>query len=97
MSSLAKHKLYYEDVTHKPARVGRTEMSKLTTTNEAPKASKKYAQTRGEHYKDIIIAILVTAVIAFIGGMHFSNQHNAEMQRAVKAVSTPVAQTEVKK
>lgn len=56
-------------------------------TNE-PKSSKKYAKTRGEHYKDIVIAVLVTAVIAFIGGMHFSNNQHADTARAVTAATT---------
>lgn len=49
-----------------------------------------------ETVKTVIIAILVTAVIAFLGGMHFSNQRNAEMQRAVKAAQVS-AQAEAKK
>lgn len=96
MSSLAEHKLYYEDLTQKPARVGRTEMSN-TIKAEAPKASKKRVATRGEHAKDIVIAILVTAVIGFIAGMHFSNQQHTQLQNAVKAASAPVAQAEAKK
>lgn len=72
-------------------------MTKSIPTNEAPKASRKYAKTRGEHYKDIVIAVLVTAVIGFVVGMHFANKHNAELQNAVKAASAPVAQTEAKK
>jgi len=38
-------------------------MPKTTNTPEA-KPAKKYAKTRGEHYKDIVIAILVTSIIA---------------------------------
>jgi Mn2+/Fe2+ NRAMP family transporter len=49
-----------------------------------------------ETVKTVIIAILVTAVIAFVGGMHFSNQRNAEMQGAVKAAQAS-ATTEAKK
>lgn len=56
-----------------------------TTQTEAPKASKKYAKTRGEHYKDIVIAVLVTAVIGFIAGMHFQNAQNTEVKNAVSA------------
>lgn len=67
------------------------------TTNQAEtKPAKKYAKTRGEHYKDIVIAILVTGIIAFIGGMYFSNQHNAEIARAVSAVQ-PTAHAETSK
>lgn len=47
-----------------------------------------------ETVKTVTIAILVTAVIAFVGGMHFSNQRNAEMQKAVKQAQV---QAEAKK
>lgn len=70
-------------------------MSKTIQTNEA-KPTKSYRKTRGEHYKDIVIAILVTAVIGFVAGMHFSNKHNAEVQSAVKAAQT-TAQAPAKK
>ena len=79
----------------KPARVGRAKMPK-STNNEAPKASKKYAKTRGEHYKDIVIAILVTGIIAFIGGAMFANSNQAKIDAAVSAVQ-PVANAEAKK
>ena len=69
-------------------------MSNKSTTNEQPKAVKKYAKTRGEHYKDIVIAILVTAVIGFVVGMHFSNQQHAQVEQAVKSAQTTA---EVKK
>lgn len=82
-------------------RVGKgSKMSKSNqpTVTEAPKTSKKYAKTRGEHFKDVIIAMLITAVIAFVGGMHFANKHNAEVQSAVKAAQAVTAeQTAVKK
>ena len=53
------------------------EMPKLTSTE--PKSSKKYAKTRGEHYKDIVIAILVTAILAFMVGMRFADQQHKEL------------------
>lgn len=59
-------------------------MTKATTT-EVPKTSKKRVATRGEHAKDIVIAILITAVIAFIGGMVFANKQDAEVKNAVSA------------
>lgn len=68
------------------------------TKSEAPKASKKYAKTRGEHYKDIVIAILVTAIVAFGLGAKVQADRNAEMTAAVKNAATPTAQAaEVKK
>lgn len=81
--------------TKLPERVGKVKMTK-STTNEAPKVSKKYAKTRGEHYKDIVIAVLVTAVIGFVVGMHFSNQQHAATAQAVKAAQV-TATADVKK
>lgn len=74
-------------------------MSKNQPTNEKP--AKRYTKTRGEHIKDILIAVLVTLVIGFIAGMQFANKQAAEVQSAVKAAQTtqvvaPVAVTEGK-
>lgn len=66
-------------------------MPNTTPTKTEVKTSKKYAKTRGEHYKDIVIAILVASIIAFIGGMHFSNQQNGKIANAVKAVTPTVS------
>jgi hypothetical protein len=77
----------------KPERVGRisAKMSNNKTTSaevsKAPRA--KYNKTRGEHYKDIVIAVLIAGIIAFIGGMHFSNEQNGRVSSAVKAAVAP--------
>lgn len=63
--------------------------------NAEQKPAKKYAKTRGEHYKDIVIAILVAGIIAFISGMHFSNQQNNHTAEAVKTATAQA--TAVKK
>lgn len=60
-------------------------MSKSTKA-EAP--AKEYSKTRGEHFKDIVIAILIVGVIAFIAGVQYSDSKNAQMQSAVKAAQT---------
>lgn len=80
----------FREHTRKGGKVNK--MTKTTQTNE-PKSSKKYAKTRGEHYKDIVIAVLVTAVVGFVAGMHFANTQNAQVQNAVKAVQTPAPAT----
>lgn len=49
------------------------------------KTSKKYNKTQGEHYKDIVIAILITGVIAFVGGITFANNQQAQIDHAVQA------------
>lgn len=73
-----------------------SKMSKNSTQTEQPKAVKKYAKTRGEHYKDIVITILVTAIIAFICGAVFQSKQQNAINTAVKAV-TPSASAEASK
>lgn len=74
-----------------PIWVGKdSKMSKNTKQAEATPA-KTYNKTRGEHYKDIVIAVLVAGIVAFIGGAIFANNHNAQISRAVQAV-TPTAE-----
>lgn len=65
-------------------------MPKSITTAE-PKTAKKYAKTRGEHYKDMVIVALVAGLIAFVGGMHFSNQQHNQVASAVKNAVAPSA------
>lgn len=65
-------------------------MSK-STTNEAPKASKKYNKTRGEHAKDIVIAVLITAIVAFGLGVKVQADRNAEVAKAVSNAILPAA------
>lgn len=69
-------------------------MTKETKTPEITKAPKpKYSKTLGEHVKDIVIAVLITAIVAFIGGMMFQNKQQHAIETAVKAV-TPIAQAQ---
>jgi gas vesicle protein len=65
------------------------------TKSEVAKTSHKYAKTRGEHCKDIIIAILIAGIISFIAGMHFANQHTTDTAQAVKSATAQA--TAVKK
>lgn len=93
----------YIDIPELNTRKGGKDLAKMaksqTTSTEAPKASKKYQKTRGEHAKDILIAILITGVVAFVGGMQFANKQAAKVEQAVKAaqVATPVATAEASK
>lgn len=76
----------------KPLRtVGRVKQMTKTTQTAEPKTAKKYAKTKGEHAKDIVIAILVTSIIAFIGGMVFANKQQAEVKNAVSAAQQTIA------
>lgn len=84
----------------KPERVGRisTKMSKSTNTPEVPKVPKaKYSKTRGEHLKDVVIAVLITGIIAFIGGMVFQGKQQQAIETAVKGASTQTVEAPVKK
>lgn len=77
-----------------PIRVGRTfkRMSnKSTSQPEAPKQKAKYSKTRGEHTKDLIIAVLIAGIVAFIGGMTFQSKQQSAIDTAVKAVSPAVS------
>lgn len=65
-------------------------MSNKTTNAEAPKASKKYQKSRGEHAKDILIAVLITGIVAFVGGMVFQGKQQNAVNAAVRALSPTV-------
>lgn len=92
MSTLDSFTLQYEDLTHKTRKGGKDSKMSKSTVTEAPKTSKKYAKTRGEHYKDIVIAILVTAIVAFGLGVKVQADRNAEVASAVKSAVTPTAE-----
>jgi len=68
-------------------------MSKTTKETSAPKA-KKYNKTRGEHIKDVVIAVLIASIVAFILGMQFADGRNAEMVQAVTEAQTATASAE---
>lgn len=79
--------LAYEETPPNTRKGGKGAKMPNTNKTEAVKASKKYAKTRGEHYKDIVIAVLVTAVVAFIAGAHYANNQHAATDQAVKAAT----------
>lgn len=90
----------YIETPINPHRVGRTfkKMSQSKSTPEAPKAPKaKYSKTRGEHFKDIVIAVLITGIIAFVGGMVFQGKQQQAIETAVKGASTQTVEAPVKK
>jgi hypothetical protein len=86
-----------------PHRVGKaylkmsqTKSTVATPEVKAPKA--KYNKTRGEHFKDIVIAMLITGIIAFIGGMTFQTKQQHAIEAAVQAIApTAHAEAPVKK
>lgn len=91
----------YIETPINPHRVGRTfnKMSQTKSTQpEAVKAPKaKYSKTRGEHFKDIVIAVLITGIIAFVGGMVFQGKQQQAIETAVKGASTQTVEAPVKK
>lgn len=98
-NTLADHELKFEDLPQKQYNkktvkaVGRTEMSK---TVSEPKVAKSYKKTRGEHFKDIVITILVTAIVAFVAGAMFANKQQAQIDKAVQAVTPKAEATQLK-
>ena len=71
-----------------PPRKRSRKMAKPKT--DAP-ASPKQGRTGLEVFQTVVIAILITAIAAFIGGMQFEKSRQAELQSAVKAAQTTVA------
>lgn len=104
MGALDKFKLYYEDlpfeinktINNNPVKQGgkaKKMASKSTKVEEAPRR-KAYRPTRAEVVKDIIIAILVTAIIAFTAGMKVANNNHADMDKAIQEATTVVETAE---
>lgn len=90
MSTLDSYPLQYEDLTPSTRKGGKdSKMSK--EVKPEVKTTRKYSKTRGEHFKDIVITILVTAIVAFVAGTMFANKQQARIDRAVQAV-TPTAE-----
>lgn len=93
METLANYKLSFEDIPpHKSnTRKGGKDNKMSKESKVVTQPTKKYAKTRGEHIKDIVIAILITGVIAFGLGVKFQSDRNTEMQNAIKQASTSSA------
>lgn len=79
---LSGYSLYYEDLPKKKTNA-RKSRKDIKMSKEATKQAKSYKKTRGEHIKDIVITILVTAVIAFIAGANYQNKQQAKIDTAV--------------
>lgn len=70
-------------------------MSKDNSKAKTPsKPSRKYAPTRLEVIKTVLIAVMFTAIIAFALGVAFQKNQNTEVQNAVSAAT---AEAPVKK
>lgn len=97
MSQLDKTKIALDERANysKIKKSKRTKGINKMAEDKAPK-QKRYTKTRGEHYKDIVIAVLVTAIVSFIVGVQYADNKQAEIDKAVSRVEQ-TAQTPVKK
>lgn len=85
--------LNYEELPEQKRTIikrGGHKMPKTTNNTEVKQAKtrKVYEKTRGEHCKDVIIAVLITGVIAFVLGARYANNQNAQLTSAVQAAQT---------
>jgi hypothetical protein len=74
---------------------GRKEGKKMPSKKqETPTATykKAYAPSRMEVAKTVVIAVLITAVVAFIVGVRYEQGQQAEIRRAVQAAQPAPAQ-----
>lgn len=90
-------KLKYEDLP-KTTKQLKKETLKMSKKQEAPiaKTRRVYSKTRAEHYKDIIIAVLVTGIIAFIAGASMQSKQQTAVIDAVQALTPTASATELK-
>lgn len=95
MSTLEAYTLKYEELPYTVKSGGKGQ--KMTKTSKAEVVpAKTYNKTRGEHLKDMVIVALVFSIIAFIGGMQFAKSNQAQIDKAVQAV-TPSAEAQASK
>ena len=90
MSALDKLALNYEELPEqkrKIIKIGGHKMPKNTEVKQA-KTRRVYEKTRGEHIKDVIIAVLITGVIVFVLGVRYANNQNGQLTNAVQAAQT---------
>lgn len=63
-------------------------MSKKIQDVTPAKSKKKYAPTRLEVIKTVIIAVLITGIVAFIVGVHFANNQYVTVVKTVEAAAS---------
>ena len=78
--------LHYEELPSHKYKITKKGGHNMSQTTQ--KEHKQYAKTRGEHYKDIVIAILVTGIVAFCLGSQYQSKQAAHVQAAVSQVQT---------
>lgn len=93
VSALDKLALNFEELPEqkrKIIKIGGLKMPKTTNNQEVKQAKirRVYEKTRGEHIKDVIIAVLITGVIVFVLGVRYANNQNVQLTSAVQAAQT---------
>ena len=88
--------LKYEDMPKKKYNLIKKETRKMSKKQEVPtaKVKKSYSKTRAEHYKDIVIAVLVTGIIAFMLGANMQSKQQTALIDAVQALTPTASATE---
>lgn len=93
--ALEEYPLFYEDMKF---RIGQKATIKIKTRKggkdnkmskevKTAKTRKSYNKSRGEHVKDIVIAMLVTAIIAFTLGIRYAQAQQAQVDNAISEVT----------
>lgn len=82
--SLDTFNLNYEEL---PTKKRGLKMGKITNNSEVKQAKirRVYEKSRGEHFKDIVIAVLITGVITFVLGVRYANNQAATTATAIQA------------
>lgn len=62
-------------------------MKSLDGINKTPTVTSS-TKSRLETFKTVLIAVMITAVVFFLFGMHVANANNASKMQAVKAATT---------
>ncbi len=65
--------------------------TKRVISNNVKGYAMKPSKTTIETIKTVIIAVLITGIIAFVGGMKYEAHNNQKVESAVKAVQATVA------
>ena len=89
------YSLKYEDMPKKKYNLINKGGSKMSKEVKQAKVS-KYSKTRAEHYKDIVIAVLVTGIIAFLAGATMQSKQQTAVIDAVQALTPTASATESK-
>lgn len=99
-------KLEYEDLEFKTPKVagdlnpGRRRVKMAKKEASTPTTKKQFKTTRLEVAKTVLIAVLITAAVAFMAGVRYESNKNSELMQAIDAAKSEMVQetdTPVKK